>query len=81
MMRRRLAALPVILALALAAGSAQAAAERKKGGGLSFTQFPTLTATVAKAGGRHGVLAVEAGIDVPDGGLHSRADQLGPGRL
>lgn len=71
-------ALTLSVLLSTVALPAHAAAERKKGGGLSFTQFPTLTATVAKEGGRHGVLAVEAGIDVADGGLHTRAEQLGP---
>lgn len=73
----RRAAFALIACAALAASSAQAA-ERKKGGGLSFTQLPTLTATVSKAGGGRGVLAVEIGLDIADGGLKTRSEQLGP---
>ena len=73
---RRLALASV--AAALFAGSAQGAPERKKGGGLSFTQLPTLTATVTKAGGMRGVLAVEVGLDIADAGLKTRAEQLTP---
>ena len=68
------------LSLTLVAGSAQAEGgeSRKKGGGLSYTQFPTLTATVMRPNGRRGVLTVEAGIDTPDTGLKARADVLEP---
>ena len=72
--------LPAILGLAVlaAATTARASEERKKGGGASFTQFPTLTSSVAKAGGSRGVLAVEAGIDTPDPALRTRATQMQP---
>src|SRR5690606_27808129 len=52
--------------------------ERKKGGGPSFIQLPTLTASVMRPNGRRGVLTVEAGLDVPDGALRSRAEQAQP---
>jgi hypothetical protein len=68
----------ILLALTLAAASFPAAAaaptgEKKKGGGESFLQFPAMTATVVRPSGRRGVLQVEAGLDVPDGGLRDRA--------
>jgi hypothetical protein len=47
--------------------------EKKKGGGLSYIQFQTLTATLLRGGGRRGVLTVEAGVDVPEAGLRARA--------
>ncbi len=79
MIRRR-----ALLALALCAVLVPAAAlspvvahaagaEKKKGGGLSFIQFETLTATVIRGDGRRGVMTVDIGIDVPDAGLHQRA--------
>ena len=72
----RLALVPLLL-LGLAA-PAQAAAERKKGGGLSYTQFPALTATIVRANGRRGVLSVEAGVDCPDPAVKARTDLLEP---
>jgi flagellar basal body-associated protein FliL len=47
--------------------------EKKKGGGESFLQFPTLTASLTRPGGRRGVLTVEAGLDVADAALRGRA--------
>ena len=66
------------LALAGSPGLALAAAERKKGGGLSYIQFNTFTVTVRRADGGRGVLSIEAGIDVADPALHTRADQSRP---
>ncbi len=74
------AVLAAALALALA-GPALAKgehAERKKGGGLSYTQFPALTASLFRGDGRRGVLSVEAGVDCPDAQVKARADLLGP---
>ena len=51
---------------------------RKKGGGLSFIQLETLSGTVTRPNGSHGVMTVEVGIDVPDAGLHARAAQSTP---
>jgi hypothetical protein len=73
-----------MLALALAAAFAPAAAlspavanaageQKKKGGGLSFIQFDTLTATVIRGDGRRGVMTVDIGVDVPNAALHQRA--------
>jgi hypothetical protein len=72
--RRRLLALlvaPVVLAPAAALAQAN---EKKKGGGISFVQFPTLTATIIKSNGHRGVLTVDAGVDVPDAGLRARVN-------
>ena len=76
-MRRRDAL--ALLAAAVSAVSAPARAsapksEKKKGGGESYLQIPTITATTIRPNGRRGVLTVESGIDVPDGGLRARAD-------
>jgi hypothetical protein len=70
----------LLAALALSATPALAAekAEKKKGGGENFIQLPTLTATVLKPGGERGVMTVEVGVDVPDGGLRRRAQQSIP---
>lgn len=76
MRRRTLLALLVVAPLA---GTARAdTREKRKGGGLSYLPFPALTATVRRADGRLGVLSVEAGIDVPDGGLRRRAAESQP---
>ena len=78
-MRARAVALLTLAALAAAAPAhASGGGERKKGGGLSFTQFKPLMATVVRPGGRRGVLSVEAGIDTPDPQLKARADLLEP---
>jgi hypothetical protein len=76
--RRRLISL---IALPVLFGPARALAqtsEKKKGGGISFIQFPTLTATIFKGDGRRGVITVEAGIDVPNAGLRARANLVEP---
>jgi hypothetical protein len=72
--RRRLLALVVLPALFAPAAALAQAAEKKKGGGITFIQFPTLTATVFRGDGHRGVLTVEVGIDVPDGALRTRAN-------
>ena len=72
--RRHFFALTLALAAApLGAQAAQPIEEKKKGGGISYIQFRTLTATIFRADGRRGVLTVEAGIDVPDSSLRERA--------
>lgn len=65
--------------LLLAPGAAWAGATpRKKGGGESFIQFATLTASVFRPDGTRGVLTVEAGLDIPDPALRARADESRP---
>jgi hypothetical protein len=80
-MDRRLI-LASLLALAPAAAFAPAALaqedQRKKGGGASFIQLDTLAATIIRPDGRRGVMTMEVGVDVPDGGLHARAAQSTP---
>ncbi len=73
-MDRRLAfAALALMAPALASQGAQAAeTEKKKGGGASFIQIPTLAATVTFRNGQRGVMTVETGIDAP-GALHDLA--------
>jgi hypothetical protein len=66
------------LALAPAAGRAQEKGQRKKGGGASYIQINTLTATILHANGSRGVMTVESGVDVPDAGLRARAEQAKP---
>ncbi len=77
-MHRRLIlglALPALLAptAVLAQG-----AEKKKGGGITYVQFETLTATIMKSDGRRGVFTVDAGVDVPDAALRARVNLVLP---
>lgn len=79
--RRKLCALIFAAPVAMAPIGALAApqpGEKKKGGGLSYIQFDTLTATVFRPDGSRGVLTVEAGVDVPDAGLRSLASLSQP---
>jgi hypothetical protein len=74
--RRKLCTLLFALPAAmrpLAAFAAPELEEKKKGGGISYIQFPTLSASVFRSDGRRGVLTVETGVDVPDAGLRDRA--------
>lgn len=73
-----LLALSAALLAGPAADAASAAGEKKKGGGASFIQLPTLTASLMKPNGRRGVLTVEAGLDVQDEALRTRAAQAQP---
>jgi hypothetical protein len=70
-MRRFALAIPLLFAASVALA---APAEKKKGGGDTFIQLPTLTATIFRADGRRGVLTVDIGLDIPDGGLRQRAN-------
>jgi hypothetical protein len=66
--RRKLLALILAVSTTIGPYAALAAPqvdEKKKGGGISYIQFRTLTATVFRPDGRRGVLTVEAGVDVP----------------
>jgi len=69
-MRRLALALPLLFAASIAVA---ASAEKKKGGGETFIQLPTLTASIFRADGHRGVLTVDIGLDIPDGGLRQRA--------
>lgn len=79
--RRKLLALILALPATIGPHAALAAPqvdEKKKGGGISYIQFRTLTATVFRPDGRRGVLTVEAGVDVPDAGLRARVNITQP---
>ena len=77
--RRHFIALTLCLATApLAARAAQPIEEKKKGGGETYMQFPTLTASMIRLNGGRGVLTVETGLDVPDAGLRMRAEESEP---
>lgn len=76
MRRRQILAALGLTALCLAAPAH--AEERKKGGGGTFIQLQTMTATVIRVDGRRGVMTLEAGLDVPDAALYTRADQSTP---
>ena len=79
MLHRRTLLIAALASLAPAAASASGAKkDKKKGGGLGFIQFATLTATIMRPDGRRGVLTVEAGVDVQDQALHTRAVQMTP---
>jgi hypothetical protein len=70
--------LALVAPLLTTAGLAHAEGEKKKGGGDSFLQRPGLNTMVNIGGVRRGVLMVEMGLDIPDGGLRDRAQSLQP---
>jgi hypothetical protein len=72
--RRRIIVLLVAPALLAPVSGLAQNAEKKKGGGLTYVQFDTLTATIIKNDGRRGVLTVEAGVDVPNAGLRAKVN-------
>ena len=72
-MRRLRHASLLIAAFVVLAGGAAQGAERKKGGGESFIALPSLNASILRSSGRDGVLSVEAGLDIPDAALRTRA--------
>ena len=74
-MRRVSLILPFILAASVAVA---APVEKKKGGGDSFIQLHSLTATVLLSDHRYGVLQVDIGVDVPDSALRKRAEESIP---
>lgn len=78
--RRTLVALAAALPALLASGAANAApkADKKKGGGASFLQLSTLTASVAGPRGRHAILTVENGLDITDAKLRAHAELSQP---
>ena len=70
-----------LIAAVLAAGLpalAHAAEQKKKGGGETYIQVGTLTATTFAANGGRGVMTVDTGVDVPDAGLRSLCEQSLP---
>jgi hypothetical protein len=77
-MNRRLFLMFTIPALVAPAAALGQEAQKKKGGGITFVQLQTLTATVIKSDGRRGVLTVDAGVDVPDAGLRAKVNLVLP---
>lgn len=75
---RPLICLVLILGLAAPVAHAEDGGGKKKGGGLSYIQMQTLTASVERADGRRAVMTVEVGVDVADAGLRSRAELSEP---
>jgi hypothetical protein len=70
-----------LLALFAAAGTPAFAAEgstKSAAAPQHYLQFPGVTASVMGAGGRRGVLAMDASLDIPDDALRSRATSLTP---
>jgi hypothetical protein len=78
MNRRGLIVAGLAGALAPGVALAQEKPTHKKGGGLSYIQLDTLSATIVRTNGRRGVMTVECGVDVADSGLHARAAQSTP---
>lgn len=76
--RRRLLFATALLAAAPGLMAAAPKEDKKKGGGLAYLQINPLTATVARANGRRGILMVEAGLDIPDSKLRATADTVMP---
>jgi len=70
---KKISALALTAALLGASLAHAAPAEKKKGGGETFLQMHTLTASILRANGRRGVLTVDVGLDIPDGALRQRA--------
>jgi hypothetical protein len=64
-----------LLLLAPALARAEGADKKQKG---TYLAVPGLAATVIRPDGGHGVMTIEAGIDVPDPVLRDYADQVMP---
>ena len=68
-----------LIALAALPGAAFASGgEKKKSGGGSYVPIQTLLGTTIRSHGGRGVLSVDCGLDVPDAGLRTRAEQSVP---
>lgn len=68
----------LLSAAAAVASPALASEPRRRSGGQTFVQLPSLTANVRGGGGRRGILTVDVGLDVPDARLLARAESLIP---
>ncbi|WP_299175340.1 Tat pathway signal protein [uncultured Brevundimonas sp.] len=83
MERRALLGLAVV-ATAAASTSASTPARASSSGGAaaaspdSYFRLPVITASILYPDGRRGVFSVEAGVDVPDAALRTRAQQSAP---
>jgi hypothetical protein len=74
----RLLALAAAPALVAPAAWAAADEKKKKSGGVSYIPIETLTGATNRPDGRRGVLTVECGLDIPNGGLRARAEMIMP---
>ena len=68
----------LIAAAALPGVALASGAEKKKSGGGSYVPIQTLLGTTIRGSGGRGVLSVDCGLDVPDAGLRTRAEQSVP---
>ena len=75
-MDRRLA-LAALIALVPSIASASGG-EKKKGGGASFIQIQTLTASIFRRNGSRGVMTMEVGVDVTNEQLRELAAASAP---
>jgi hypothetical protein len=73
--RNSLVLLAAALLLAPALSHADSPDKKQKG---SYLQMSGLAATIMRPDGRHGVMTVDAGIDVPDRTLRNYADTVQP---
>lgn len=78
MNRRGLLALLALAAAAPLPALADEDGKKKKVGGVTYIPIDTLTGATTKPDGRRGVMTVECGLDVPDGGLRARANSVLP---
>jgi hypothetical protein len=76
--RRRLFSLAAFAALVPAVARASEEGGKKRSGGATYLVMQTLLGTTIRPDGRRGVLSVECGLDVPDAGLRTRAEQSIP---
>ena len=76
-MRRRLVSVLIALAL-MAPAVGHAAGKDDKTEKTLYFQLRTVSASVLRAGGRHGILTVEVGIDSPNMATRDRVEQLQP---
>ena len=77
-MQRRTVLLALAATIFASAPFAAEKTDKKKGGGDSFIQLPTIAVTVKRLGGGNGVMTIDVGVDIADGGLRHRADQSIP---
>ena len=79
-MDRRLFSLAALTALvpAIARASDSKEGGKKRSGGANYLVMQTLLGTTIRSDGRRGVMSVECGLDVPDAGLRTLAEQSIP---
>jgi hypothetical protein len=78
MIRRTLLALLVLCLVSISFAPGAARADDKKKDKGTYVTIDTLTATAIAANGRHEVMTVQSGVDVPDPVLRVLAEQVQP---